>query len=238
LLVAGRSSLDSSLDTGRSSLDSPLGTGRSSLDSSLGTGRSSLVARVQVSRWSKTPKPEARARRPTPARRGAALAGLPAGQPTVTTSGVRSEQGKARGRTEQARDSSLVAGTEPCWISLAYTKFPRPAGSPGNRSLGRRLWACLARWEGKPGQAAGGGAVASGTWRSRKPCTRFSFPTSLSKPGRIPWFRFLGDPYSSAASTGWLEPRTIISTGSICFFSTGSFPINAKSISTAARPSS
>src|SRR5690554_1433363 len=59
------------------------------------------------------------------------------------------------------------------------------SGSPGIRSLGRRLWACLARGEGKQGQAAGGGSVASGTWRSRKPHTRFSFPTSLSRPAGL-----------------------------------------------------
>jgi len=36
-----------------------------------------------------------------PSAPGGALAGLPAGQPTIPTSGVRSEQGKARGRMER-----------------------------------------------------------------------------------------------------------------------------------------
>src|SRR5690606_15917558 len=94
---------------------------------------------------------------------------------------------------------------------LAYTKFPRLAGAPGNRSLGRRPWACLARGEGKPGQAAGGGVVVSGTWRSRKPRTRFSFPPSLSSPAG-----FLGagfpepPPASSTARTEQRSHATLI----------------------------
>ena len=90
-------------------------------------------------------------------------------------------------------------------------KFYRLAGAPGNRGLGRRPWACLARGEGKPGQAAGGGAVASGTWRSRKPRTRFSFPPSLSSPAG-----FLGagfpepPPASSTARTEQRSHATLI----------------------------
>src|SRR5690606_26011410 len=60
----------------------------------------------------------------------------------------------------------------------------------------------LGEGEGKLGQAAGGGAVASGTWRSRKPFTRFPFPPSLSGPAEFLGSSFPGPPpVSSTART-------------------------------------